>query len=91
MVKGMITNFDTYRIPKAVTKKIDKLIEDSSGEFSSRTEVLKWAFKEFKEKFYENINKEEPVPVEPRADGYHGFNFLDIYDSKLNKRLVVIA
>ena len=37
------TDYDTIKIPKGLTVKIDKLIKDSRGDFTSRTDVIKFA------------------------------------------------
>lgn len=43
--KGMKyqNNYDTIKIPVGLTRKIDGLIIDSNGDFTSRTDVIKTA------------------------------------------------
>lgn len=35
--------YDTIKIPEGLTRKIDELIRDSKGDFTSRTDVIKTA------------------------------------------------
>ena len=35
--------YDTIKIPDGLTKKIDELIKESLGDFTSRTDVIKYA------------------------------------------------
>ena len=35
--------YDTIKIPNGLTKKIDELIKESHGDFTSRTDVIKTA------------------------------------------------
>jgi Arc/MetJ-type ribon-helix-helix transcriptional regulator len=37
------TKYDTIKIPTGLTKKIDELISDSNKDFTSRTDVIKYA------------------------------------------------
>ncbi|MBN2367860.1 hypothetical protein JXC34_02500 [Candidatus Woesearchaeota archaeon] len=37
------TKYDTIKIPEGLTAKIDEMIEDSKGDFTSRTDVIKYA------------------------------------------------
>lgn len=37
------THYDTIKIPEGLTRKIDELIEKSDGDFTSRTDVIKYA------------------------------------------------
>ncbi|MBT4350996.1 hypothetical protein HOD20_00575 [archaeon] len=41
---GKIQNkYDTIKIPEGLTLKIDQLISESDGDFTSRTDVIKYA------------------------------------------------
>lgn len=35
--------YDTIKIPEGLTTKIDELIKESKGDFTSRTDVIKYA------------------------------------------------
>ena len=35
--------YDTMKIPEGLTEKIDEMIRDSQGDFTSRTDVIKFA------------------------------------------------
>lgn len=35
--------YDTIKIPEGLTRKIDTVIEESRGDFTSRTDVIKYA------------------------------------------------
>lgn len=35
--------YDTIKIPSGLTRKIDELKEESKGDFTSRTDVIKYA------------------------------------------------
>lgn len=37
------TRYDTIKIPSGLTKKIDELIEQEKGDYTSRTDVIKHA------------------------------------------------
>ena len=37
------TKYDTLKIPEGLTKKIDELMELEKGDFTSRTDVVKYA------------------------------------------------
>ena len=37
------TKYDTIKIPEGLTRKIDELIEESKADFTSRTDVIKYA------------------------------------------------
>jgi Arc/MetJ-type ribon-helix-helix transcriptional regulator len=37
------THYDTIKIPEGLTKKIDELIKKSKHDFTSRTDVIKFA------------------------------------------------
>lgn len=37
------TKYDTIKIPEGLTKKIDQLVQDSEGDFTSRTDLIKYA------------------------------------------------
>lgn len=37
------TKYDTIKIPEGLTEKIDQLIKESKGDFTSRTDVIKFA------------------------------------------------
>ena len=37
------TKYDTIKIPEGLTKKIDELVKESEGDFTSRTDVIKYA------------------------------------------------
>jgi len=37
------THYDTIKIPEGLTNKIDDLIRESKGDFTSRTDVVKYA------------------------------------------------
>ena len=39
------TRYDTCKIPEGLTKKIDELIEMSEHDFTSRTDVIKYAIR----------------------------------------------
>lgn len=35
--------YDTMKIPEGLTRKIDEMIKESRGDFTSRTDVIKYA------------------------------------------------
>jgi Arc/MetJ-type ribon-helix-helix transcriptional regulator len=35
--------YDTIKIPEGLTRKIDELVKESAGDFTSRTDVVKFA------------------------------------------------
>jgi Arc/MetJ-type ribon-helix-helix transcriptional regulator len=37
------TKYDTMKIPEGLTAKIDTLVRESQGDFTSRTDVVKFA------------------------------------------------
>lgn len=37
------TKYDTIKIPEGLTRKIDELVKRSEGDFTSRTDVIKYA------------------------------------------------
>jgi Arc/MetJ-type ribon-helix-helix transcriptional regulator len=37
------TKYDTIKIPEGLTKKIDELVKENQGDFTSRTDVIKYA------------------------------------------------
>ncbi len=37
------TKYDTIKIPEGLTAKIDHLVKESHGDFTSRTDVIKFA------------------------------------------------
>lgn len=37
--------YDTIKIPEGLTKKIDELVNQSKGDFTSRTDVIKFAIR----------------------------------------------
>lgn len=37
------TKYDTIKIPEGLTNKIDQLIKESNNDFTSRTDVIKYA------------------------------------------------
>ena len=44
MVRKKTNNkYDTIKIPEGLTRKIDELVKDSQGDFTSRTDVIKYA------------------------------------------------
>jgi Arc/MetJ-type ribon-helix-helix transcriptional regulator len=43
MRKKTGNKYDTIKIPDGLTKKIDMLVSDSKGDFTSRTDVIKFA------------------------------------------------
>jgi Arc/MetJ-type ribon-helix-helix transcriptional regulator len=43
MRKKTGTKYDTIKIPEGLTKKIDELVKASKGDFTSRTDVIKYA------------------------------------------------
>lgn len=43
MRKKTGTKYDTIKIPEGLTKKIDELVKESNGDFTSRTDVIKYA------------------------------------------------
>jgi Arc/MetJ-type ribon-helix-helix transcriptional regulator len=43
MRKKTGTKYDTIKIPEGLTKKIDELVKESQGDFTSRTDVIKYA------------------------------------------------
>ncbi len=58
------TKYDTIKIPEGLTRKIDILVKDSKGDFTSRTDVIKYAVrllyrekKEGKSEFEKEISK----------------------------------
>lgn len=43
MRKNTGTTYDTIKIPQGLTKKIDEIVEKSDHDFTSRTDVIKYA------------------------------------------------
>jgi Arc/MetJ-type ribon-helix-helix transcriptional regulator len=43
MAKRNSTKYITVKIPDGLTRKIDELVQDSKGDFTSRTDVIKYA------------------------------------------------
>ena len=43
MRKKTGTKYDTIKIPDGLTRKIDELVKESDGDFTSRTDVIKYA------------------------------------------------
>ena len=43
MRKKTGTKYDTIKIPEGLTRKIDELVKESGGDFTSRTDVIKFA------------------------------------------------
>ena len=50
MRKKTNTKYDTIKIPEGLTKKIDELVKESQGDFTSRTDVIKYAVRQLYEK-----------------------------------------
>ena len=44
------TKYDTVKIPEGLTRKIDEMVKDSNGDFTSRTDVVKYAVRLFYER-----------------------------------------
>jgi hypothetical protein len=40
-----LNKYDTIKIPEGLTKKVDELIKESKGDFTSRTDVIKYAIR----------------------------------------------
>ena len=47
MRKKTGNRYDTVKIPYGLTRKIDKIIKESKGDFTSRTDVIKTAVRFF--------------------------------------------
>ena len=43
MPRKLNTNYITVKLPEGLVKKIDELVLDSKGDFTSRTDVIKYA------------------------------------------------
>jgi len=43
MARKTGTKYDTIKIPEGLTRKIDELVMKSEGDFTSRTDVIKYA------------------------------------------------
>jgi Arc/MetJ-type ribon-helix-helix transcriptional regulator len=43
MRKKTGNKYDTIKIPDGLTRKIDELVKESDGDFTSRTDVIKYA------------------------------------------------
>lgn len=41
--RAMHNKYDTIKIPEGLTAKIDELLKESQGDFTSRTDVIKYA------------------------------------------------
>jgi Arc/MetJ-type ribon-helix-helix transcriptional regulator len=41
--KKMNIHYDTIKIPEGLTRRIDKMVKESVGDFTSRTDVIKYA------------------------------------------------
>ena len=50
MRKKTNNRYDTIKIPEGLTRKIDELIKESRGDFTSRTDVIKFAVRQLYEK-----------------------------------------
>lgn len=44
------TKYDTLKIPEGITRKIDEMVADSKHDFTSRTDVVKYAVRQLYEK-----------------------------------------
>lgn len=54
------TVYDTIKIPNGLTKKIDELIKQSNNDFTSRTDVIKFAIRLlYRENYYIERNLQE--------------------------------
>ena len=50
MRKKTNNKYDTIKIPEGLTRKIDELVKDSIGDFTSRTDVIKYAVRQLYER-----------------------------------------
>ena len=50
MRKKTNTKYDTIKIPEGLTRKIDEMVKESMGDFTSRTDVIKYAVRQLYER-----------------------------------------
>ncbi len=60
--------YDTIKIPEGLTDEVDKIVLESKGIYTSRTDVVKTAVREFVERRIESYGREKRISA-ARADG----------------------